>query len=377
MPGLKPIYRPTFTPDQIVAAKRLSKKQAAPFAVVQRAKLILLLAQQPDIENPVAARRLGRHENWVRVWRKRWVVSGFSLEDQPRTGRPRIYTIQDHTQIKALACEFPAQREQPLSRYSTSDLVRLIQDEKNIGRMSGSTIWRILAHDAIKPWRFRLWIFPRDPQFLDKAGPILDLYQGLWQGQALGSREFVLSADEKTSIQARRRTHASHPCNPRQLALFEHEYERQGAIQYLAALDVHRMKIFGRCEARTGKASFGRLVDQVMRQEPYVSAERVFWIVDNGSSHRGPKSVAELKEKYPQLTLLHLPVHASWLNQIEIYFSIVQRKVLTPNDFENLQVLTERILAFQEYYVQNAQPFNWRYTRDDLKRQYQRLQFAT
>lgn len=377
MPGLKPIYHPAFSPDQSDTAKRLSKKQGAPFAVVQRAKLVLLLEQQPNIENPVAARLLGRHENWVRRWRKRWATCGFSLDDQPRSGRPRIYTIHDHAQIKALACEFPAQREQPLSRYSMMDLVRLIHDEKNIVRMSPSTIWRILDHDAIKPWRFRLWLFPRDPQFLEKASPILDLYQGYWQGQALGSREFVISADEKTSIQARRRTHPSRPCNPGQLSLFEHGYERQGAIQYLAALDVHRMKIFGRCEPRTGKAVFWRLVDNVMRQEPYASAERVFWIVDNGSSHRGPKAAAELKEKYPQLSLLHLPVHASWLNQIEIYFSIVQRKVLMPNDFENLQMLVERILAFQEYYVRNAKPFHWRYTREDLKRQYQRLQFVT
>ena len=113
----------------------------------------------------------------------------------------------------------------------------------------------------------------------------------------------------------------------------EHEYERGGALAYIAAWDVHRAKIFGRCEPTTGIAPFGRLVDEVMSQPPYCSARRVFWIVDNGSSHRGQPAVARLQERWPGHVLVHTPVHASWLNQIEIYFSIIQRKVLTPNDF--------------------------------------------
>jgi len=256
------------------------------------------------------------------------------------------------------------------------DIVRVLKDEREFKHISATTIWRILDQEAIKPWRFRSWIFPRDPDFLKKAGPILDLYLRLWQGQPLGPQDFVISADEKTSIQARHRLVASRPANSRQLALFEHEYQRQGALQYLAALDVHRLKLFGRCEPKTGKAAFGRLVDEVMHRSPYADAERVFWIVDNGSSHRGPKAAAELREKYPNLILVHLPVHASWLNQIEIYFSIVQRKVLTPNDFVNTQVLAERIIAFQRYYVKTARPFTWRYTRHDLAQQYERLRLA-
>jgi len=209
------------------------------------------------------------------------------------------------------------------------DIVRVIKEEELLSHISPSTVWRILDQEVLKPWRFRSWIFRRDPDFLKKASPVLDLYEGLWQGQPLGPRDFVISADEKTSIQARRRSHPARAFNARQLALFEHEYQRAGALQYLAALDVHRVKIVGRCEPKTGKAAFGRLVDAVMQQPPYASAERVFGIVDNGSSHCGQKAATELNEKYPSLILIHLPVHASWLNQIEIYFSIVQRKVLT------------------------------------------------
>src|SRR5205814_6771572 len=112
----------------------------------------------------------------------------------------------------------------------------------------------------------------------------------------------------------------------------------------------HRAAVFGRCEQRTGKAAFVRLVDDVMDQEPYRSARRVFWIVDNGSSHRGERAAAELRERHPRVVMVHTPVHASWLNQIELYFSIIQRKVLTPNDLYCLTDLIERIRAFGERY---------------------------
>ncbi len=138
----------------------------------------------------------------------------------------------------------------------------------------------------------------------------------------------------------------------------EHEYTRGGALAYLAALDVHRAKVFGRCEATTGIVPFDRLVAQVMTQAPYATARRVFWIADNGSSHRGAASIERLRTAFPNVTLVHGPVHASWLNQIEIYFSIVQRKVLTPNDFESLAEVEDRLLAFQQYTKPSPHPFS-------------------
>jgi hypothetical protein len=235
-----------------------------------------------------------------------------------------------------------------------------------VASISGSTVWRWLNADAIRPWQHRCWIFPRDPQFALKAGRILDLYERRWQGQPLRSDEFVLSTDEKTSIQARARCHPTLPPAPGVSMRVEHEYERRGAWAYLAALDVHRAKVFGRCERKTGIAPFERLVDQVMRQPPYNEARRVFWVMDNGSSHRGAQCVARLQDKFPRLVAVHGPVHASWLNQIEIYFSIVQRKVLTPNDFSSLAAVEERLLAFQDYYAAIARPFAWTFTRRDL-----------
>ena len=187
-----------------------------------------------------------------------------------------------------------------------------------------------------------------------------------WQGRERYEDEFVLSTDEKTSIQARLRTHPSLPVVAGQPIRVEHEYERGGAWAYLAALDIHRAKVFGRCEATTGIAPFSRLVDDVMGQPPYNEARTVFWVMDNGSSHRGEASVRRLTQAYPRLVPAHGPVHASWLNQIEIYFSIVQRKVLTPNDFPSMEAVAERLFDFERYYETIAHPFEWKFTRTDL-----------
>ena len=254
----------------------------------------------------------------------------------------------------------------PLSRLSIADIVREAQRTGLVATISDKTVWRWLNDDAIRPWQHRTWIFPRDPDFAAKAGRIVDLYARRWQGKPLQCDEFVISADEKTSIQARLRKHPSLPPRPGCAARVEHEYARGGAWAYLAALDAHRAKVFGRCEKTTGIQPFDRLVTQVMAAAPYRDARRVFWIVDNGSSHRGDASVQRLRAAFPNLVLVHGPVHASWLNQIEIYFSIVQRKALTPNDFSSLAAVEARLLGFQQYYESIATPFEWRFTRADL-----------
>ena len=286
---------------------------------------------------------------------------------------PGLFPPEVVVHIKALACELPATRGLPLSRLSTADIVREAQRCGIVATISDATVWRWLHEDAIRPWQHRTWIFPRDPEFARKAGRILDLYARCWEGHPLTDDDFVLSADEKTSIQARLRTHPSTPPRPRQSMRVEHEYARGGAWAYLAALDVHRAKLFGRCEVTTGIAPFDRLVTHVMTQSPYREARRVFWIVDNGSSHRGAACVQRLQTAFPNLVPVHGPIHASWLNQIEIYFSIVQRKALTPNDFRSLDEVEERLLGFQRYYESIATPFEWRFTKDHLAALLQKL----
>lgn len=270
-------------------------------------------------------------------------------------------------QVKALACELPHRLGLPLSRLSIADIRQQVITQGLVAEISGTTLWRWLSSDALRPWQHRSWIFPRDPHFIDKACPILDLYQGVWKGKALSADDFVISFDEKTSIQARRRKRPTLPAAAHRPMRIEHEYFRTGAWTYLAAWDVRRARVFGQCEPKSGIAPVDRLVSEVMNQEPYKSARRVFWIMDNCSAHRGQKAVDRLRSKWPNAILLHTPIHASWLNQIEIYFSIVQRKVLTPNDFSSLEELQQRLLAFQSHYERTAAPFQWTFTRRDLQ----------
>jgi hypothetical protein len=284
-----------------------------------------------------------------------------------------VFPPEEVTEVKAVACEPPGEGA-PLSRRSATDIHRLVV-ERGISEASRATILRWLAEDAIRPWQHRSWIFPTDPDFAEKAGRILDLYEGRFEGRLLHPGDFVISADEKPSIQARRRIAETLPPAagvPRGQRV-EHTYERMGALAYLAAWDVRRGMVFGRSEPKGGIGSFDRLVRQVMTKEPYASARRVFWIVDNGSSHRGQASIDRLESRWPNLILVHTPVHASWLNQIEIYFSIVQRKVLTPNDFSSLAEVARRLNEFERLYNGIADPFGWKFTRDKLNRWLARL----
>jgi DDE superfamily endonuclease len=304
-----------------------------------------------------------------------WSVSGAnasftnawpdSRKDHVRVAA-RFFPPELVVQIKASASELPATLGLPLSRLSTADIVRAAQRSGIVATISDKTVWRWLHHDAIRPWQHRTWIFPRDPEFARKAGRVLDLYARHWKGQRLQADEFVICADEKTSIQARIRKHPTLPPRPARAARVEHEYRRVGAWAYLAAFDVHHARLFGRCQPKTGIAPFDRLVSEVMTQAPYQHARRVFWIVDNGSSHRGQPCQLPLQTAFPNLVLVHTPIHASWLNQIEIYFSIVQRKALVPNDFSSLQDVEDRLLRFQRYYQTIAAPFEWKFTRTDL-----------
>jgi hypothetical protein len=265
-----------------------------------------------------------------------------------------------------MACALPAEHGVPLSRWSSSELACEAIERGIAEQISGVTVWRWLSQDAIKPWQHRSWIFPRDPLFADRACPILDLYAGFWQGERLHPGDYVICADEKPSIQARRRRSPTLPAARGEGQKVEHEYERKGALCYLAAWDVRRARIFDRCAPKDGIEPFDALVDQFMSQHPYNRAQRIFLVIDNGSAHRGQRSIDRLQGAWPNLIVVHTPVHASWLNQAEIYFSVVQRKVVTPNDFADLDGLQQQLLAFGRRYEQIASPFQWKFTRHDL-----------
>ena len=290
----------------------------------------------------------------------------------PDVAASQAFPPLDRAIIVSIAGDVVARTGNPLSRQSTTDLAKRACEELDRS-ISRSTVWRILDEDAIKPWQYEHWIFPRAADFFAKAAVVLDLYEGYWHGERLDPFDRILSADEKTSIQARIRPHESLGPAPGRRRRIEAEYERGGALQYLAAWDVQEGLAMGRCEAKTGLEPFGRLVQQVMRRPEYAGADRVFWVADNGSSHRGEASVQRLRRAYPNAILVHTPVHASWLNQVEVYFSLLQRKVLTPNDSTDLQELGLRIRLYEDLTNRQPRPFHWRFTKYDLFALLQRL----
>ncbi|KQV19087.1 transposase [Kitasatospora sp. Root187] len=330
-----------------------------------RAQIVLHAARGRS--NARIARETGLHLDTVRRWRGRFAEQGLAgLTDRNRPGRPSAFTALRAAQVKALACQLPVETGVPLSRWSCPELAREAMARGVATFMSASTVRRWLAEDALKPWRYRSWIFITDPDFRARAERVLDLYARTWQGQPLGEDEYVISADEKTSIQARCRCHPTLAPGQARAMRVNHTYGRGGALADLAAYDVHYAKVFGRTEPRTGIEPFMNLVTQVMSREPYVSAKRVFWIVDNGSSHRGKKAADRLTAAFPNTVMVHTPIHASWLNQVEIYFSVVQRKVVSPNDFTDLAQVGDRLRAFEDRYNATAQPFQWKFTTSDL-----------
>ncbi|WAX81045.1 IS630 family transposase [Streptomyces sp. KMM 9044] len=360
----------TARPIALRAAERERLKKMAyghktEYRLRTRAQVVLHAARGRS--NARIARETGLHLDTVRCWPGRFAEHGLGgLGDRERSGRPPSFTALQTAQVKALACQLPAESGTPLSRWSAPEPAREVVGRAIAGAISASTVRRWLTQDALKPWQYQSWIFITDPDFRARAERVLDLYARTWQGKALGADEYVISADEKTSVQARCRCHPTLAPGQARAMRVNHTYGRGGALAYLAAYDVHRAKVSGRTEPRTGIDPFMNLVAQIMTQEPYASAKRVFWVVDNGSSHRGKKAADRLTSAFPNAVMVHTPVHASWLNQVEIYFSVVQRKVVSPNDFTDLAQVRDRLRSFEDRYNATAQPFQWKFTTSDL-----------
>jgi transposase len=332
-----------------------------------RVRARIVLAAAAGVSNTAIAAELGLCVDTARRWRRQFAAERLDgLVDRPRTGRPRRFTAVQTAALTALACTLPAETGIPLSRWSSAELATEAVTRGVAETISASTVRRALARAVIKPWQHRSWIFPRDPDFETKAARVLDLYARTWQGAELGPDDYVISADEKSQLQALRRRHPGRPAGPGHPRQVEFEYRRGGTLAYFAAYDVHHARVLGTIAPKTGIAPFTELVATVMTREPYASARRVFWVVDNGSSHAGQASIDRMRTTWPTATLVHLPIHASWLNQVEIYFSVLQRKAISPVDFADLDALADRILAFQDRYNRAATPFDWTFTRTDL-----------
>jgi len=337
-----------------------------------RAQIVLAAARGRD--NARIAADLRVTVDTVRKWRGRFAGRGLAgLADLPRSGRPRRISELTRAAVVALACQLPAATGVPLSRWTGPELLAEITRAGLARQISVSSVLRILAEHPVKPWQYQSWICPRAPDFAARASVILDLYQGFYQGRRLRPGDRILSVDAKPSIQARGRCRPTAPAARGKPVRAGHEYVRHGALALLAALDVHSGRVFAATPATTGITPFMDLIGQVMSLPEYKDAPRVFVIVDNGSDHRGQAAIKRLHDAWPNAIMIHTPVHASWLNQAEIFFSITQKKVISPNDFASLDELAGTLLAFVDRYNQTARPFNWKFTAADLARLLDRI----
>jgi transposase len=220
-------------PDRRVLLQR-ARSARRPHREVLRAAIVLAAAE--GMANAAIARRLGVCVDTVRKWRARFCARGLpGLGDRPRPGRRRIFPATAEAEVKALACALPAETGVPLARWSCAELAAEAVARGVAPAVSASTVGRWLAADAIRPWRHRSWIFPRDPDFAGKAARVLDLYDRTWHGQPLGGDEYVLSADEKSQLQALHRRHPDLPPAPDRIRRTEFEYRRGGTLAWRPA----------------------------------------------------------------------------------------------------------------------------------------------
>ncbi|MEV7225384.1 IS630 family transposase [Streptomyces sp. NPDC093681] len=191
--------------------------------------------------NARIAAELGVHVDTVRTWRGRFADGGLpALADRKRGGRPARFNPLQIAEAKALACQLPAETRVPLARWSCPELAAELTARGVTDTVSASTVRRWLRQDALKPWQHQSWIFIRDPDFRAKAQRVLGLYARTYEGEPLGADEYVISSDEKTSIQARCRCHPTLAPGRARAMRVNHAYGRGGALAYLAAYDVHR-----------------------------------------------------------------------------------------------------------------------------------------
>ena len=335
------------TPEERVELERRLRAQTTAHRDRERAQVVLLAAEA--MTGRQIARTVGLSEQSVCKWRIRFCDHGLEgLDDAPRSGRPLVYGATERLVLMAKVTE---QHPQVDSQWSHSELATEMRAASI--PISASQIGRILAADDVKPHRVQGWLTRRDtPEFWAQAADVCGLYL------SPPANAVVLSIDEKTGIQAKSRKHPTQPVKPGQPARREFEYVRHGTASLIAALDVATGKVTATDVARNNSVNFIEFLEQI---DTSIDPELAIHVVlDNGSSHRS-KLTKQWFVEHPRFVVRHTPVHASWLNQVESFFSILTRKVLRRVEFDSRTDLVQRMLDFIEHRNQTATPFKWVY----------------
>jgi transposase len=267
----------------------------------------------------------------------------------------RFFPPQVAIQLVKIACERPGSRGRSLSQWDSAELSRQLVRDGVVESISSQTVQRVLDAHQLKPWRQHLWLspkVPRDAAFAASVQHICDLYT-----RELLPHEMVLCVDEKTSLQPRTRKSPTLPAAPGLPVRVEHEYERKGALNLFGGFDTRTGKVYGRTAERKRQVEFIAFLEQLDRELP-PEKTTVHVVLDNLRMHKGKQVVAWLA-KHPRFVFHFPPVHCSWMNQIEQWFGILQRKRLAIADFSDKAELAERLAAFIREWNENAHPFKW------------------
>jgi transposase len=365
MPGPRPKYAITLTPEQEARLQQLRTCYMASFATVQRAQIVLLAYHHPEWQNAAIAQRLRCSVNTVKRWRQRWQTTD-RLRDALRAGTQPTFTPLQRTQVVALACSSPRQYGKAWQRWSGEKLAQVAVEQGIVRTIAPGTIRRWLRADKIKPWRYHSWQHSTDPQFVEKATPVLDLYAQAPALQAQG--ELTVCADEKTSIQARQRVTPTKAAAPKEVLQVADRYKRMGALQLFCALVVASGRTFTQTRTTKKFVDFKAFLQAFFQSTLCAGITVLHLILDNGPTH-APKQLgawlASLELAF-EVRLYWLPKYASWLDQVEIIFSKVQRDLLTPNDFPSLLTLERDLAAYFAELNTHPKPIKWTYTKTKL-----------
>ena len=365
MPGPRPKYAITLTPEQEARLQRLSPCYRAPFAPVQRAQLLLLASRHPPWQNATIAQQVGCHVNTVKQWRQRWQRTE-ALDDAPRAGTRRTFTPLQRTQVVALACSAPRQYGKAWPRWSGEKLAQVAVEQHLVATIAPSTIRRWLRADKLKPWRYHSWQHSTDPQFVEKAVPVPDLYAQAPALQAQG--ELPVWADEQTSLQARQRVTPTQAAAPGEVGQVADRDKRRGAWQLFCALAVASGLPFTQTRMAKKFVDCNAFLQAFFPGTLGAGITALPLILDHGP----PPAPKQLGPWLASLALPFegrldwLPKYASGLDQVELSFSKVQRDLLTPSAFPSLGALERDVAAYFADLNTHPKPIKWPYTKTKL-----------
>ncbi len=331
------------------------REQCGEARAYRRARMILLVAEGESVRS--IARRIGtsraRVGDWIRRFRRDRLDG---LKDQARSGRPRVLTALERHQVVAAACQSPRSFGLARNVWTRHALAEAVVATGQVRAISPSTVAEILDEAEVRPHRVKSWCHSNDPDFQKKMRAIVRLYVNRPRGEP------VLSVDEKTGIQALSRLRALKPAAPGRAARHEFEYRRHGTRCLFACFNIGTGKVLGQCTVQRRREDFLGFLDRVAS---VYRQRRVHLILDNLNTHHDTSRgafITEWNRKHGRRFVFHYtPTHGSWLNQVELWFGIVSRRVLRYGDFHGPDELVSTLMAFIEEWNAQAHPFRWTY----------------